>query len=416
MGFILQVLFFFIFLLFNNRKTKLYFALIVLQFFSFLSQFLVGAEIDYDSPKIVFSIVFININLFLILAPWRYAKIQMIYLKNKKFVFFFKRILYKVLLFNFLLGIFMLIIIRTYIPSIASFKAEGAYRDLYDQIPYFANLFRYSYLTQNLGYFAIPFFFYYLSISDIKKSRIALLLSSSSIIAGIAFYSRAQIFTYVMVFFGAFLLLRDIIPLNIKNKINRRFRIVASVIVFVFVSITVTRFSEMDYYKDRIPPRSRIKDPIVYSIADYAAQGYYNGVNRLELYTVDKTLYGEGLLRIVYQFLDFFGVIYWDSDVSKEKVNRSFDYKSHLFYGYTCQMVYNFGYTISLLLSFFFYLYIKRKLNNKKQLPIENLFILILLLVISIVSIFYCGFELLYIALLFFSLVRVLFFFRKNEL
>ncbi|WP_157366726.1 O-antigen polymerase [Aquimarina agarilytica] len=336
------------------------------------------------------------------------------YLKDEKFVFFFKKILYKVLFFNLILSIVMLVIIRTYIPSPSAFKAEGAYKDLYESIPYFANFFRYSYTTQNSGYLAFPFFFYYLSKLEFKKSRWALLLSSSSMIAGIAFYSRAQIFTYVLVFIGSFFLLKDILPKKLNQKILRYIKIVISLIVFLFISITVTRFSEMDYYKDRIPRNSRVKDPIIYSIADYTAQGYYNGVNRLEKYTPEKILYGEGFLRLVYQYLNFFNIITWNAEKSKERVNKSFDGEAHLFYGYTCHTVYNFGYIVTFLLSVLFHLYITSQLRKRKYVSIESLFILVLLLVISVVSIFYCGFELLYVNLIFFFLIRTAYLLKKK--
>ncbi len=415
MGFVLQLFFFFIFLFFNKKDTRLYLILVLLQVFSFLGQFLVGEEINYDSPIVIFNIFFINICLFLIIAPWRYAKIHFVYFKNKKFIFFFKKVLYKVLFLNLILSLILLIVIRTYIPSIAAFKAEGAYRGLYDKIPYFANIFRYTFVTQNLGYFAIPFFFYYLSKSETSKSKTALIYSSSSIIAGVAFYSRAQIFTYILVFIGTFFLLKDTMPTKVKRKILKNFKMIISIIIFLFISLTITRFSEMDYYGDRISKNSKIKNPVVYSIADYAAQGYYNGAKGLEKYTEEKILYGEGFLRLVYQYLNFFGVISWDAEASKERVGKSFDYKAHLFYGYTCQMVYNFGYTFTFLLSLFFYLYIKRKLVSKIYISLESLFILVLLLVISIVSIFYCGFELLYIALLFLFFVRILYTFRNES-
>ena len=148
----------------------------------------------------------------------------------------------------------ILIIILIFIPDISYFKAAGGFVDLYEQIPYFANMFRYAFISQNLGYLAIP----------------------------ISFYSRAQIFTFILVFIIYFFLVKKTLPLNFQRKTYSILKKVSFLMISLFLTITFVRFSAMDYYGDRIPEESIIKDPIVFSLFDYASQGYSNGLNQLE--------------------------------------------------------------------------------------------------------------------------------------
>jgi oligosaccharide repeat unit polymerase len=307
------------------------------------------------------------------------------------------------------LNLFILIIVYTYIPNIAEFKAEGAFLKLYDQIPYFANIFRYAYVSQNFGYIAIPIFFYFLSKSDKKSALISLLLSFSSLISGFAFYSRAQIFTFVLVFITYFFLIKSTLPFTIRKLSIRYLKILSLIIIFLFISITIIRFSSMDYYGDRIPVNSFIQNPILYSIFDYASQGFSNGYNQLESYNQSKNLYGEQLLRDLYQMLNFIGLISWDANVSQEKIDFAYNYDGGAFNGYTAQLVYNFGYPISLFISIIYFVTVKFMFYRKNNLFLESNFIIILLLFIPIVSIFYVGYTMLYYPFFFLILTKLLY-------
>lgn len=383
-----------------------YFLLLILQIFSFSLQFLVGYFPDTYSLKAAFNIFFVGVNISLTILPWSYGSIQSVFINKVNYVLFFEKNLNVVLFFNLLINVLILTIVLIFIPDIASFKAEESFHDLYDNIPYFANVFRYAYVSQNLGVLSIPFFFYHLSSKKYSKSIKSLVLSSSSLISGFAFYSRAQILTYILILIAYYLLIMRSLSQELQNKVWKFIKISIYLIAAIFLVITVVRFTAMSYYADRIPPNSIIKDPVFYSLVDYSSQGYPNGLELLDDYTPDRNLKGQDIFRTVNQFLGFFGLISWDSDETNEKIAKAYDYDGGAFRGYTCQMVYNFGYTITILISFAFYIYVKKKLFNKCSISIETLCILAVLLILPLVSIFYCGFALMFFPIIFIVAVK----------
>lgn len=405
--FILLILFL---LLFARKDNTTYIILVLFIFMSFFLQFLVGRSFEYKSYETIINACFICVNLFLIIRPWSYANILRVRDVNVNFLIHYKNILYKFLILNLILNAVILIVVLIYLPDIAAFKAEKAYLDLYDQIPYFANVFRYAYITQSAGYLAIPILFYHLRSFEYKKASYAFLLSSSSLLSGFAFYSRAQIFTYTFIFIIYFFLVKKTLPNIIKVKVLKIIKYTSICIVVLFLSITYIRFSAMDYYGDRIPQNSIVKNPIIYSLIDYASQSYSNGLYQLERYTADKSLGGEQFFRDIYQILNFFGIVNWDAKESKALIDTAYDYDGGAFNGYTAPLVFNFGYILTFLISFTYFFAVKIRLKDMSVISLKSMFSLILLLVIPAVSIFYAGYALLLFPLLLLGLCSFTFF------
>jgi hypothetical protein len=163
----------------------------------------------------------------------------------------------------------------------------------------------------------------------------------------------------------------------------------------------------MDYYGDRIPQSSIIKDPIIYSLFDYASQSYSNGLYQLERYSKDKSLNGEQFLRDAYQILNFFGLVNWDVKKSQELIDIAYDYDGGAFNGYTAPLVFNFGYFSTFLISLTYFFTTKNNLNNKRILSLNKMFYLILLLFIPTVSIFYTGYAIILFPFLFLIFCRL---------
>lgn len=400
------ILLFLFLMLFVRKDNTTYTILILLTFVTFFTQFLVGRTFEYKSYKTIFNVCFICINIFLIIKPWSYAHILRVENLNIRFFVYFKKILYKVLFLNLFLNLLILILVLIYLPDIAAFKAESAYLNLYDQIPYFANIFRYAFTTQNAGYLAIPIFYYHLGNLEKKEAFYAFLFSSSSLLSGFAFYSRAQIFTYTLIFIIYFFLIKKTLPNSIQIKVSKLIKYSSVCIVFLFLFITYIRFSAMDYYGDRIPQNSIIKDPIIYSLFDYASQSYSNGLYQLEVFTADKSLGGEQFFRDIYQILNFFGIVNWDVKESQELIDKAYDYDGGAFNGYTTPLVFNFGYILTFFISFFYFFTTKIRLKNKAVISLKSMLFLILLLFIPTVSIFYTGYALLFFPLLLLGLCR----------
>ena len=275
-------------------------------------------------------------------------------------------------------------------------------------------MFRYAFVSQNLGYIAIPIFYYHLSRSEKRRSTIALVLACSSLVQGFAFYSRSQIFSFALVFVFYYFLVQNTLPRAskiISSKVIKRSLII--IIPLFFIS-TVVRFSAMDYYANRIPEKSIIQNPILFSLVDYAGQGYSNGLMQLERYSEDKGLEGEQFFRDTYQILNFIGIMDWDAENSKENVEYAYDYDGGAFKGYTAHLVFNFGYILSFIISFSFYILVKIRTKDKSYVSVESQFITVFLLLIPIVSIFYAGYQLIFFPLIFIAFVRAIFL-LKNE-
>lgn len=404
------IIFFLFLLFFGNRQNGVYFIIVSLYCVSFFSQFLVARDIKYKDIYSVLNLLFSFINIFLIVYPWSYSKVEIVQVNKLNYFLFLKNILYKILFINLLLNIGILIVVVTFIPSIAEFKAELAFLRLYEQIPYFANIFRYAYVSQNLGYLAIPIFFYNLSKHNWPQARVAIIYASSSLISGFAFYSRAQIFTFVMVFLSYFFLIKNDLPNTIKQSTIKYLRLFLTIIVSFFILITFLRFSEMSYYGDRIPTSSIIQNPILYSLVDYASQGFSNGFIQLEGFDKSKDLHGEQMFRDIYQILNFFGFISWDANDSQDKIDIAYGYDGGAFNGYTTPLVFNLGYFFAFVVSFIYFLLVRYFLKGKTIINLESSLKIIVFLFIPIVSIFYVGYPMLYFPLLFLLFVRILFF------
>tara|TARA_B100001059_G_C17773431_1_gene549844 strand:- start:74 stop:1321 length:1248 start_codon:yes stop_codon:yes gene_type:complete len=409
----LPLLFSFIFI-YTKGKTPVR-ILIFIQGISVFTAFLVAKQTNYQTFTTFFNILFVNLNIFLIIAPWRSFKFKRIFVKNNNKLLFFKKILYKFLFLNIILNTAVFVLVLIFIPDVAKFKASSGYLDLYEQIPYFANVFRYIGTTQSLGYLAIPICFYHLGKFEVKKSIIALIYASSSLIFGFATYSRASIFTFTVVFIVYFFLVKHTLTLTIQKKFYSAIKKVTFIVVSLFLIMTVIRFSAMDYYGDRIPEESIIKDPIVYSLVDYTSQGYSNGLNQLENYSEKKNLKGEQLLYNIYQILDFFGIYDWSAVESQDKIDKAYGYDGGAFKGYTGNLVFNFGYLLTLLISLIYFYFVRFKLKNKLEISIETMFVLILLLAIPVTSIFYVGFAILYFPLFVLIFTNFLYLFKLKR-
>ena len=165
----------------------------------------------------------------------------------------------------------------------------------------------------------------------------------------------------------------------------------------------------MDYYGDRIPQSSVIKDPIIFSLFDYASQSYSNGLYQLERFTNDKSLSGEQFFRDIHHFLNFFGLINWDVNESQELIDTAYDYDGGAFNGYTAPLVFNFGYISTFIISLLYFFTTKSNLYNKRILTLDSMFFLILLLFIPTVSIFYTGFNILMFPILLLIFCRLMY-------
>jgi len=269
---------------------------------------------------------------------------------------------------------------------------------------------------------AMPIWIYYLSVGKMKEARKALIMSSATLVAAIAFYSRAQILIYSIMIVCMFLLTSSSITKNISHRIGKILKYAIITIVGIFSIITVLRFSGMDYYGERIPSSSLIQNPILYSIVDYTSKGFPQGIDQLELHESDDLLYGESCVQSLAMVLSYFHLIDWSADGYSERAQKVYR-KSGLgeqndegsFHGYTCRMVKNFGYILTFFFNLLYFLFVRAQAKGKKNISLGMLTILTFFLVEPLNAIFYMDYDMMSFPLLFYILISFFNFFRMPK-
>lgn len=404
----------FVVLLFAAKSNnKCYYIFVILQAVSLLLAPLIGRYVSVSSFLTLFNTFFCFVNLFLIVSPWRFASFLHIQVKDEAYFHFFRKTLYKVLTITIMNNIVVLLIVLIFMPNIATFKASRGFQELYDTIPYFGILFRYTSVSRYIGVFALSYFLFYLHEGNIKKALIALAMTTSTLIAALAFYSRSQIVTYVLLLLCSYLYARRSFHDKVRQRIDKYIRAVVLFLVVFFAIITVVRFSAMDYYGDRIPQSSYIQDPIIYSIVDYTSKGFPYGIDQLEYHEDKDILYGKQCVYSVGAALAFFKIIDWNIEEYAETEHASFT-KPQLseendegsFHGYTCRMVKNFGYLFTLFLNFLFFTYVRNRTMKKDSVSFFVLVTLVYLMGEPIISLFGMDYDMFTFPILYYITVR----------
>lgn len=386
--------------------------LVSLQILSFVAEYLIDAyHVESDDLLTYFYIIFSATFLFLVIAPWAKVKIVKIDVKNVGFDRFFEKWLIPTLLFMFTINLVLAVIIMIMVPDISEYKLKGEWKELYDSIPMFALLNRVSYITQYMGYFAVPISFSYFASRNNKKGTLFLFLSTSSFMSGVAAYSRAQMLTYAMCVLASFFLFQKIFS-EAKRKIIKKYTLRAIVIIgAIFLVTTFMRFSadNMAYYGERIPKTSKIQDPIVYSIFDYTGQGFPTGINLLVKYSPSKSFNGQNLFYYPLLFLDYFGIISWDSWAFDDVIDKVYGERSVNFHGSANDLVYNFGIISTLIIGLIYYAYTRRKVAKLSKVSMTDSFILTYLCIEPTLSIFYSGLGIMVFPFAYFVLIKFLY-------
>lgn len=409
--YILELLFV-IFLFCVGHKNKCYVVLCILQLVSICLAPLVGNNIGFETATTFLNVFYSFITLSLIIIPWSNANFDTIVIRRLPLFLFYKKWLYRVLKVTIVNNLIVFAIVMVYIPDIANFKASSGYQDLYYQIPYFGLLFRYTSVSRYLGIMAMPIWIYYLNTENKKEANKAILMSTATLFAAFAFYSRAQIVTYTLIVVCLFFLTNSTLSARLNYSINKKIKMLVLIIAGLFLSITFIRFTAMSYYGDRIPKNSMIKDPILYSLIDYSSKGFPNGISQLEFHETKDFLYGESCFNSLFMTLSYFHLLNWSTDEYAGRLQKTYR-KSQLgdendersFHGYTCRMVKNFGYIVSLFLNILYYLYVRKLTKNRKSISIGGLTILTYLIVQPINSIFYMDYDMLSFPVVFYLVI-----------
>ena len=384
------LLFFILFFVLFLRTNKLSYRLIVwMHVISFILQFGICLYFKSSSFVTVFNILFICINLFLIISPWSRYQVRLSCVDCKdRFLLFARRYMRPILLVNFVISLVLGVIIYTVFPSAKEFKQDG-YLELYETIPYFGNFFRYAYTTQLFGYLAVPVFFNRLVVGDKKEAWWWFIASLSSLVSGIAFFSRANMLSFALVYFFFYLTFRSSLGSRIQRRISRLVKYTTIMIIVSFILMSYSRFSRMDYLAERIPRESVVQDITTYYLLYYGGQSFPYSITSLEEYSSEKCLNGSITFYNLYQVLGFFHLIDWDSSDAIEKRAKVMSELSDKFLGYTAGSVYDLGYIGTIIMSFVYWAFVRRMSKARNNANIKSLMYIAILIQIPLNSIFY---------------------------
>lgn len=403
---------FILLLLFLNRKNRGYTLLVLLQIASLLMAPFVCHGIESTSFVTFVNVIYVCLNLYLIITPWRFASFKGI-TSNIKDMHSFTKIIRFVLTALLVLNVLVFLVVLIFIPDISQLKNEQAFKQLYESIPYFSILFRVTAVTQYFGLIAIPISCYYLHFGQNKLALRFFILSLSTLTSALALYSRAGILTYFLTCVGFYLLSFSLFEQQTVRKLKHYIRNSGVIIGGIFLVITIVRFTAMDYYGDRIPKESLIKDPIAYNIFDYASQGFSNGIEQLDNHSPEEIVWGTHSFYNINQMLAFFGVINWTSEVALAKLQKTYDKSgvseendSGAFHGYVCTLVKDFGYLLTIIINSFYYYFVSTRCR-RLSISIDNYIVLIFLFVQPCVSVFYSSIGELFLPLGFYFILKI---------
>jgi oligosaccharide repeat unit polymerase len=399
--------------IFNLRDKSVATYLYAMQVVSLCGVFFIEEYYILDSFNKYFNAFFTIFILFIIISPWTGHKNinEIVYLKKNKL----KRFTNFLLVISFVIFISLSVIsvfVFTYFDQINELKYSGNFMDLlYVQFPFFVKGYLLAYYLHPLSYFLIVLHFYYLKYNNKKMAIFCFILSLNLILYGLTFFSRWTLVNYILVYGVLFFLFKNSIPFKIRKKIVKVSNVLALILVFVFVSISVSRFDNDISYANKIPRNSKIQDPTAYSLFDYLSQSHQNGMKILDDYTFN-TFNGQNSFSSVLKLLP--------KSIGFGELNYAEDRKKLLpdnywrFNGLVAELVYDFGYILTLILALLYHLAIKKLKPKENSISLIKAFLLILLLQVPLLAIFYSPIASLLIPLLF--LIPIYFFLYQRRI
>lgn len=375
-------------LLYKSKSVSVFFVLI--QILSLIGALLINLVYPIENLFTVFNILLLIVLTSLIILPWRkICNVEQIVSPPPIKVKYLTTFLLFVNAFVFVVFAITTYFVTTLVEDINEFKyAEGISTDFYYSLPYGAIPIILSTNLYPLSYFLIPLHFYYLSKGQLKMSLICLLFSLNSVLYGMTFFSRSVYVHYFFIYLGMLWIMYGTLSLRYKAIIKKAFIFFSLVVGIFFISITISRFSDNPLYENDIPSDSPIQDPALYSLFDYLSQGYYNGVYVLDFYSF-KTFNGQIAFQPLLALLGQYKVIKYDPQDYTFLRRKLWPEHYYKFVGFAAYTVFDFGYTIAFLFCFIYYYLVSRCRPKQKIIRLENLFIIVLLIQLPLMSIFY---------------------------
>lgn len=388
---LLFIFFLFLFIaLLKNRSVAV--LLVFIQLLSVGGSFFLGRELKIDTLDDYGILLLTALLLFQIVFPWKdYRDVKRIFVENEKKIKLLTKVLIALSSISFIILLFTTILVQSSVSDINDYKyGEGVQQDFINRFFPFPLIFlSIAIIFSNFAHFLLPLHFYYLSVKKYKLSLVCFILSLNIVLLGMTYFSRAVVIHYVFLYIGMLFLLYGIFTDKIKRNIKIIGIFVGVLATLYFLDVSVRRFEEdadlARKYGKTIPVGAITQNPLVFSYLDYLSQGYLNGFEVMQLYR------GEGFDgAITFEKLSIMMTSEYETYLRLKKRQRLWPYHySYSFTGYPAYSLYDYGIFGSVILGFIYYFFVWRMRPKRQTLSMRNLFWIVLLIQIPLISIFY---------------------------
>ncbi|MCI3936818.1 oligosaccharide repeat unit polymerase [Chryseobacterium aahli] len=367
--------------------------LVIIQLLSAGGVFFMGKDLNMENLTDYAYVLLSCVLLFLIISPWKnYYGVQEFVVPNSQKLKNFTNFLIIVNSIAFVILSIITYIVQSTVVDINKFKySEGVGADfIASHLPFPNVFFSLAIMLSYFGYFILPLHFYYLYKKRFLLSLVCFILSLNIMLVGLTYFSRAAVLQYVFIYLFMLYLHYNIYNKFIKRNIKIGMIITSVVAVMYFINVSVLRFQEdtslAKSYSKTIPVDAVTQDPLTYSFLDYMSQGYLNGFEVLKIYK------GEGFNGTL-TFEKVIGLISNDSNATYNRLKyrqklwpREYSYS---FNGFPAYAVYDYGILGSILVCLLYFFLINKLKPRNDMLDLRNVFIIVVLIQIPLMSIFY---------------------------
>ena len=382
-------LFIFLFLLKDRSLAML---LMLIQVVAVGGTFFLGKNIDAETTNDYGLLFMMTILILLIVIPWSsYYNIKTILPVDEKKLKILTWILLVLSSISFVVLLIITIIVQTAVEDINEYKyTTGVQEDfIANNLPFPNSLFSLAMIFSYFGQFLLPLHFYYLSKKKYFLSIFCFLFSLNIMLLGLTYFSRAAVVHYVFLYIAMLYLLYGVLDFKTKKIIRRSFLVLGTLFIIYFVNLSVKRFEDdaktAKKYSQTIPVDAITQDPLTYSFFDYTSQGYINGFVVLQLYE------GEGFngaitLEKIYALVS----TPHESYLRLKYRQKLWPYEySYSFLGFPAYAIYDYGLAGSVVFCFVYFLVVRYMRPRNGNIQLKNLFLIVLLVQIPLLSIFY---------------------------
>lgn len=381
---------FILLILLFNKKSTIVLMLCGIQVVSLLCIFFTGKEYPINDLTRLFNVIYTLIILTLIILPWMNAgNVSYIVVGNEKKVNKLSRIIIYLSIVPFFLFLVISILVNIYVDDVNSFKyVEGVSTEFYYSLPINIKLLILSNYIYFVSYFLIPLHFYYLIKGKYWFSFLCFIFSLNIIFHGTTFFSRSVFINYILVYLAVLVILFKAFSEKIKQFIKYSSLLIGISFISYVSYISNKRFEDDKLYEENIPSDALIDNAVYFSYLDYASQWYFNSLDVLDDYKFSG-FNGQISFQPLLSILSQYGLINYNS--KDYTILRQNLWPDHwwTFNGFVAYSVYDYGYIITLVLCFLYYNLVKKKFLFRGSITLFNLFVVVLLIQIPLLSIFY---------------------------